>query len=202
MRLGPADAEIAKRITTDPSFRGPSGKFDRTRFEQVIRQAGFTESRFIEHQRRAICSKQIAQSVDRRHQSAYSRHDHNQSDTRTKGGASDMLLSVPLRAARFRHRRRRNSANTSRNAKPCSAAPEYRKVTLLPLAPADLAKAGTVTDADAKGYFEQRKASYGKPEKRELRQIDLPNAEDAAAAYDRITKGATFDDIAKERGVK
>ena len=81
-------------------------------------------------------------------------------------------------------------------------APEYRKITVLALAPAELAKPDAISDANAKAYYEQRKASYGKPEKRELRQIAFPNEEDAAAARERISKGATFDDIAKDRGMK
>ena len=52
LRLGLSDAEIARRITSDPSFRGLNGQFDRTRFEQLIRQAGFTEARFVDEQRR------------------------------------------------------------------------------------------------------------------------------------------------------
>src|SRR5215468_2602814 len=63
LRLGVSEADIAKRITADPSFRGPSGQFDRARFEQLIRQAGFTESRFIEDQRRAMLRRQIALGV-------------------------------------------------------------------------------------------------------------------------------------------
>src|SRR4029077_12383673 len=63
LRLGLADAEIAQRITTDPSFRGPTGQFDRTRFEQIIRQAGYNESRFIEEQRRTMLRRQLAQSI-------------------------------------------------------------------------------------------------------------------------------------------
>ena len=63
LRLGLAQSEIAQRITSDPSFRGPNGQFDRTRFEQLIRQAGFTESRFVEEQRRAMLRREIAQSV-------------------------------------------------------------------------------------------------------------------------------------------
>ncbi|HMA58480.1 MAG TPA: peptidyl-prolyl cis-trans isomerase, partial [Pseudolabrys sp.] len=81
-------------------------------------------------------------------------------------------------------------------------APEYRKITLLPLAPIDLAKPDAITDADARAYFEQHKASYGKPEKREVRQIVFPKPEEAAEARERISKGATFDDIAKERQLK
>jgi peptidyl-prolyl cis-trans isomerase D len=79
--------------------------------------------------------------------------------------------------------------------------PEYRKITLLRLSPPDIAKPDTVSDADAKAHFEQRKDSYGRPEKRELRQMVFPNQEEAAAARERIAKGATFDDLAKDRGV-
>jgi peptidyl-prolyl cis-trans isomerase D len=81
-------------------------------------------------------------------------------------------------------------------------APEYRKITLLSVAPSDLAKPDAVTDADAKAYFEQHKDSYGKPEKREVRQIVFQKPEEAAEAHERITKGAKFDDVAKERQLK
>src|SRR6516165_8361280 len=41
--LALSDAEVAKQITNDPGFRGPNGQFDRFRFEQIIRNAGYTE---------------------------------------------------------------------------------------------------------------------------------------------------------------
>ena len=59
-----------------------------------------------------------------------------------------------------------------------------------------------MSDADAKNYYEQHKASYGTPERRELHQIVFPKPEEAAAAHERIAKGASFADIAKERGLK
>ncbi len=71
-------------------------------------------------------------------------------------------------------------------------APEYRKITLLSLTPTDLAKPDAVPDADAKTYYEQRKDSFGTPEKREMQRIVFPNAEEAAAAQDRIAKGVSF----------
>ena len=33
MRLGLSDAEVVQRITADPMFQSPTGKFDRARFE-------------------------------------------------------------------------------------------------------------------------------------------------------------------------
>ena len=200
LRLGVSEAEIAKRITADPSFRGPSGQFDRNRFEQLIRQAGFTESRFVDEQRRAMLRRQIAQSV---------------------GG--DMKVPTTAATALNQYRNEKRSieyivlgpaqpgeipsptpevlSKYFEERKALFRTPEYRKITLLRLSPPDIAKPDTVSDADAKGHFEQRKDSYGRPEKRELRQMVFPNQEEAAAARERIAKGATFDDLAKDRGV-
>jgi peptidyl-prolyl cis-trans isomerase D len=200
LRLGASDADIAQRIADDPSFRGPSGKFDRTRFEQIIRQAGFTESRFVDQQRRAVLRRQIAQSITgdmkvpatvmvaiNQYQNEKRRIEYVALGAAQAG---DVPTPTPEELSKYFEER-----------KTLFRAPEYRKITVLALAPADLAKPNGVSDEDAKSYFQQRKDSYGKPEKRELRQIVFPNAEDAAAARERIAKGATFEEIAKDRGV-
>ena len=201
LRLGLADADIAQRITNDPSFRGPNGQFDRARFEQLIRQAGFTESRFIDDQRRAMLRRQIGQSVTSDLKPPTTamavlnqyRNEKRQIEYVTLGAAQagDIPQPTPEVLAKYFDDRK----NIFR-------APEYRKITLLALTPSELAKPGAVSDADAKAYYEQRKSNYGKPEKREVRQIAFPNEEEAAAARERIGKGATFDDIAKDRGMK
>ncbi len=200
LRLGISDADIAQSIANDPSFRGPSGQFDRTRFEQIIRQAGFTESRFVDQQKRAVLRRQIAQSITgdmKVPATMTSAINQYQNEKRRieyvalgAAQAGDIAAPTPEELNKYFEER-----------KALFRAPEYRKVTILALTPADLAKPNAVSDEDAKSYFEQRKDSYGKPEKRELRQIVFPNAEDAAAAHERIAKGATFDEIAKDRGV-
>ena len=199
-RLGLDDSDIALRITADPSFRGANGQFDRTRFEQIIRQAGFTEKRFIDEQRRTMLRRQLAQSITgdmKAPATAMATLNRYRNEKRRieyvalgAAQAGDVPSPTPETLSKYFEER-----------KTLFRAPEYRKITLLPVIPADLAKATAVNDADAKVYFEQRKESYGKPEKRELRQIVFPNADEAAAARERIVKGASFDDIAKERGV-
>jgi peptidyl-prolyl cis-trans isomerase D len=200
LRLGLSDADVAKRITADPSFRGPNGQFDRARFEQLIRQAGFTEGRFVDDQRRATLRRQIGQSITgdlKVPATAMAvlnqfRNERRQIEYVTLGVAQAGEIPTPTpeeltkyfeeRKARFR-------------------APELRKIILLAITPSDLAKPDSVSDADAKAYYDQRKDTYGKPEKREVRQIAFPNEEEAAAARERIAKGATFEDIAKDRGM-
>ncbi len=201
LRLGIDNAEIAKRITSDPSFRGANGQFDRQRFEQIIRQAGFTESRFIEEQRRSMLRRQLAQSITgdlKVPATALAALNQYQNEKRQieyvaleAAQAGDVPAPTPEVLNKYFDER-----------KTLFRAPEYRNITLLSLAPSELAKPDAVTDAEAKAYFEQHKGSYGRPEKREVRQIVFQKPEEAADARERITKGAKFDDIAKERQLK
>ena len=201
LRLGLSNDEIAKRITSDPSFRGPNGQFDRARFEQLIRQAGFTESRFIEDQRHAMLRRQIAQGVTgdlKVPTTAASALNHYRNEKRQ----IEYVALGPAQAGSIPEPTPEELAKYFEERKTLFRAPEYRKITLLPLTPADLAKPEAVSDADAKAHYELRRANYGKPEKRELRQIAFTNEQEAAAARERIDKGASFDDIAKERGMQ
>src|SRR5579875_732465 len=63
MRLNLSDDEVAKRIMSDPAFRGPNGEFDRNRFTMLINQMGFTEARFVAEQRNVLLRRQIARSL-------------------------------------------------------------------------------------------------------------------------------------------
>src|SRR5918994_1820310 len=63
LRLGLSDAEIAKSIAQDPAFRGPTGQFDRTIFDYRIRQAGYTEPRYVAERRRLSGRRQIITAV-------------------------------------------------------------------------------------------------------------------------------------------
>jgi len=201
LRLGIGTDVIADRITKDPAFNGLNGKFDHSRFEQIIRQAGFTEGRFVEEQRRVILRRQIAQSIGgnvRVPETALDALNQYRNEKRSieymalgPAQAGDIPAPTPEVLAKYFDER-----------KVLFRAPEYRKLTLLSLSAADLAKPDAVTDAEAKAFFDQRKESYGKAERREVRQMVFPTMADAQAARERIAKGASFDDIAKERGLK
>jgi len=79
-------------------------------------------------------------------------------------------------------------------------APEYRKLVVVSLIPTEQARWMEISDADIKRAYEERHARYVTPERRHVLQIDFPNAEAASAAAERIAKGASFADIAKELG--
>jgi len=63
LRLSLSDAEIARRITSQPDFQTPTGGFDAVRFREAIRQAGYTEQRFVAEQRRTSVRSQLSGTV-------------------------------------------------------------------------------------------------------------------------------------------
>lgn len=200
LRLGLSNKTIADRIMDDPNFKGLNGQFDRGRFEQIIRNAGFSEQRYVAEQRNVLLRRQIAQSISgelpvpKTMLDAVNRYQNERRSIEYVVLGAAQAGNIPDPSAE-------DLAKYFDERKTTFRAPEYRKVTLLALTPADLAKPDAISDADAKAFYDQRRDSFGVAEKREVRQIVFPKAEDAAAAEEKIKKGATFDDIVKERGL-
>jgi len=201
LHLGLSDPEIAKRITNDPNFKGTNGQFDRNRFVQVIREAGYTEPRFVAEQRSVLLRRQIAQTVGGDIQvptvamQAVNRFQNERRDI-------DFVVLGPAQAGDIPAPTDEQLSKYFDERKASFRAPEYRKLTLLPLSPAELAKPDQVKDTDAKAYFDQHQDQYGTPEKRELHQMVFPDEAQAQAAHDEIAKGKSFADVAKDRGLK
>ena len=201
LRLGLADSEIANMIMSDPNFRGVDGAFDHDRFVALIRNAGFTEGRYVAEQRRVLLRRQIAQAVSgglRVPVTMMAAVNEFQNETRN----IDYVVLEPAQAGDIAQPTPETLSKYFDERKTLFRAPEYRKLTMLTLTPAELAKPDTVSDADAKAYYTQHKDKYGTPEKRELHQMVFPDMAAAAAARERIAKGLSFADLAKERGLK
>jgi peptidyl-prolyl cis-trans isomerase D len=199
--LGLSDQEVARRITDDPTFKGFSGQFDRSRFEAVIRQAGYTEPRYVAEQRKVTVRRQLAEAlggdlaIPQAMQEAISNYSNEERAIeyftldRTKAG--DIPEPTPEELAKYFESR-----------KGLFRAPEYRKVALLVLSTAEALPWITVSDADARVRYEQRRSRYVTPERRQVQQIVFPNADEASAAAKRIAEGTTFAQLAQERGLK
>jgi peptidyl-prolyl cis-trans isomerase D len=199
--LNLSDADIARQITADTNFLGPNGQFDRVRFQQMIRAAGFTEARYAAEQRRVALRRQIADVVSGGLAAPKSLADavnRYQNEQRTidyvlldRAQAGDIAGPTPEAIAKYYDEHKAQFR-----------APEYRKVAILTLSAQDMARSIEVSEADARRQYEEHKDSYGTPEKRRIEQIVFPNAEEARAAAERIGKGTSFADLVAERGLK
>jgi peptidyl-prolyl cis-trans isomerase D len=200
MGLNISDADVANAIMSDPSFRGFNGGFDRSRFEAIIRQAGYTEPRYVAEQRKQMLRRQIVNTVagevtvpkaaveaayrydNEERAIEYVVLDRSQAGTTAPPTPEELAKYFDERKGQFR-------------------APEYRKVVLVVVTPAEMAKWETINDEDARRIYEERKARYTTPEQRHVQQIMFPNAEEAQAAAAKIAQGTAFDAVAKERGM-
>jgi peptidyl-prolyl cis-trans isomerase D len=198
LRLGISDTEIAKRITSDPSFQGPNGRFDRSRFDAIIRQQGYTEPRLIADQRRQDLRRQLAGTVMSGLQvpnAVVETIDRYQNEQRS----IDYVLIDREKAGEVAPATAEDLAKYFNERRILFRAPEYRKLVVVSLIPSDQAKWIEISDTEAKHAYEERLVRYTTPERRHIQQIVFPNMEDARAAADRLAGGTTFADLAKER---
>jgi len=201
MGLGISDAEIARRVTSEKEFLGPTGKFDRMRFEQLLRNAGYSEQRFLSEQRRVTLRRQIVESlagdlpVPKVWLAAINQFQNQERSIQyvTLGPAQAGDIPQPTPDALNKYFEER---------KILFRAPEYRKIETVVLTPADIARWMEIPDADVKAAFEEHRSRYITPERRHLEQIVFPTMAEADAASARLTDGFGFAALATERGLK
>ncbi|MBI5319782.1 peptidylprolyl isomerase [Bradyrhizobium sp.] len=200
MGLGVSDAETLRVIHNDPNFKGVNGQFDPNRFAAIIRQAGYTEQRYLADQRRVSLRRQITGTISAgieppkplidaltRFQNEQRSIDYIKLDA-AQAGTIDPPSPETL-AAYFEDR------------KVQFRAPEYRKLSFAMITPEEIGKWSAVPDEEAKKAYDERKDKMGTPDKREVSQIVFPSMEEATTARNRIGASFSFEDLAKERGL-
>jgi peptidyl-prolyl cis-trans isomerase D len=201
MGLRLSDAEVARSIMNDPGFRGPTGQFDRQRFEFAIRNAGYSEARYTAEQRKVSLRRELSLSigadvpVPKTAALALERFENEQR-------AFDYVVLGPAQAGDVPALTPEVLQKYFDERKALFRAPEYRKVVLLSVSPADVAATIEVSDADARRYYDDHRDRFGTPEKRRIQQIVFSNAEEAKSAAESLAKGQSFEALAAERGKK
>ena len=199
MGLRLSDAEVGRLIMNDPAFRGPTGQFDRQRFEYLIHNAGYSEARFAAEQRRVTLRRQVSMAIGgdvpapKTTAEALDRFENEQR-------AVEYVVLGPAQAGEIAPPTPEQLAKYFDERKVLFRAPEYRKVVLLSVSPADVAATIEVSDADARRYYDDHRTHYGTPEKRQVQQIVFANAEEAKSAADKLAGGTTFDALTTELG--
>jgi peptidyl-prolyl cis-trans isomerase D len=199
--LAQSEEETKRMIFSDPNFKGTNGAFDQARFAAAIRQFGYSEARYVADQRKVTLRRQIAGTISAALTppkvmiDALSRFQNEQRSieyvklSAAQAGTIDPPSPETLAGYFDEH-------------KVQFRAPEYRKIAFVAITPEEIGKWSEVSDEDAKKLFESRRDTFGTPEKREVQQIVFPNMEEAMAARTRLGSGSSFDELAKERGLK
>jgi len=191
------DDLVSTEITSTPAFRNSFGKFDRSVFDQTLRNSGLSENAFIEMVRSDIRRGQLLQGFQ-------------------QGGTVPAAILDPL----FRRDAERRVAETlfiandkmtdietagedeliayhEKNASRFTA-PEYRALSVLTLLADDLAREIAVPDERLAEAYEERREEFSRPERRRVQQMVLLDESTAKDALGKLTEGRPFIEVAKD----
>ena len=196
-RLGLAvgNDEVVRGIEQDPSFQTPgSGRFDKARFNLILRDNGYTETSYAAAQKQLTLRQDVSDAV--------------------VGG-----LTVPAIISDAVHRVQAEVRDTEFFILPPAAAgtvaapseadlksyydahagtyvaPEFRKLDVLSVVPVDLVKPDAVSEDDVKKRYEEQKPVRFDHERRVVEQLVFPDVARASAAEAKIKGGEPFDTV-------
>jgi peptidyl-prolyl cis-trans isomerase D len=196
--LAMSDAEIAKAILNDQTFAGPTGKFDATKFQELLRDNGYTEQSFVREQRRVYLRQEIIDALTAKMSPSVAMLDaiHKYRD---EARSVDFVVLPPTAAGEITNPSDEDLQKFFAARAQGFRAPEFRKIVVLGLSPATVADASKVSDADAMKLYDTVKAQrFGTPETRELQQVVFPDEAAAQAASEAIKGGKSLQDVSAE----
>mgnify|MGYP006281128167 FL=1 len=200
LNLALSDETIARIILEDPVFRGGDGKFDRARFNDLMRDNGYSEMSFVREQRRNYLRREVVEAVSGNVPVPLVMQEaihHYATETR----AIEYIVLPEAAAGTIAAPSEDDLKTWFEIRKANWRAPEYRKIVTLTVTPNTLADPASVPDADARAQYERVKGErYGTPETRTIAQLVFPTEDAAKAAREKIEKGTPFLDVAKEQG--
>ncbi|MDP9195260.1 MAG: SurA N-terminal domain-containing protein [Pseudomonadota bacterium] len=194
------DSVIARWIASEPVFRNAEGKFDRQRFLSVLQSSGLTEAGFASAVRQqvsgAILLGAVPASVDSVPDS------HIEDVWRGQQAVRGLeVITLPLSSIAVPEAPTDETLKTYMEAHADRyAAPEYRSLVLVPLSPADMERKIQITDDELNRIWQERKAEFQVPERRDVQQILVTDRQKAEIIHARAMTG-NLEKAAGETGV-
>lgn len=202
LNLGMSKDQVAAQLKNDEDFFGPDGKFSKDGFDNLLRNLGLSESRFLELRkddelRRQLSTAMLAATVTPKTMVEIS-HAWKSETRSLEFFKIDADKSVPVPEP--------DEAKLKtfyEDQKAQFMTPEYRKYTALVATLDELKKDAVITDDEVKASYTDTKADYDKPERRRIQQIAYKDKVAAQAAREALTKGGkNFMQAAKDAGAK
>jgi len=193
-----SDKQIAQLVVGDPAFKDAAGVFDRQRFNDVLRDYGYSEQSFFVAQRQAYLRRQVEEAIGgamTTPRTALEAMNRYGAEART----IDYIV-LPLKAAGEIPPPSTDQLKAFYDdRKNAYASPEFRSLVVLTVTPKTLMRPDAVSDAEAQQRYDQKKVErYATPETRDMQEVFFATADDAKAALDHLKGGTSFDAIADD----
>ncbi|WP_417308757.1 SurA N-terminal domain-containing protein [Devosia sp.] len=200
MGLGASDARLAELLRQDSSFFNALGNFDRTNFERVLEQSGYTEAEYFELQANAARRQQLIAGLladPPAPTAATALLGRYAGDTRTVDYfVLNTAFLPPVEAPTDEELQAYLEENQSR-----FRTQETRVVDVLALSPAVLAENMIIGEDEIAEEYERTRASRQRVEKRTIVQVGLATPELVTAFETGKAEGKSFDTLVSEAGL-
>ncbi len=191
--IGVSDAKLAELVRSDSTFFGVLGTFDRSIYNQVLAQQGMTSEQYFESQRKAARRQQVAIGLfagSKVSQTGLDLLNRYRNDLRTveyftlnsTGLASipepteeDLAAYLTEHQSEFRTIETRTADVVLLTLDTLASLPDYQP-----------------TDAEIQAEYDRTKDSLVRVERREIKQVALPNADAEKIFTDQQAAGADF----------
>ncbi len=196
--LAVGNDEIVRVIERDPSFSNPaSSSFDRSRFNTILRDNGYSEASYATAQRRLILRQEVSESVVGGLQlpTIISDAVHRfQAEVRD----ADFFILPPAAVGTVAAPSEADLKSYYDSHSFTYTAPEFRKLDVLAIVPANLVKPDAVTPDEVQKRYDEQKALRFEHERRIVDQLVFSDAAAAQAAEARIKGGEPFDKVVSD----
>ncbi|MDX6751310.1 SurA N-terminal domain-containing protein [Geminicoccaceae bacterium 1502E] len=194
MDLAVDDETVARAIHGQQVFQ-TGGRFDRSRFEMFLRQAGIGEASYVEQTRGDLMRQRLVDAVTGAVAASESEarelvawREEQRRGRALVVAAAEMEVEAPDEAALETYLEAHEAAYQ---------APEYRSVELALLGPADLGEEIEIGAAAVAEAYESRKDAYRTPEQRRAVQLLAADEATIREAARRLAEGQSFAEVAE-----
>ncbi len=202
MGLVVPDEALRQAVWETAAFNGPDGKFNRRQFEEVLRNNGLNEPRFLDLMRIEIGQRQLmaaaragAVSPEAMTRLVYAFQQEKRVAEMVELRLDAITKPEPPDAAVLQRWYNNNLASFS--------TPEYRRIKAVILAPEQLAAGVVPEEAALRTAYQARGAEFNQPEKRSVQVLlsqDEAKAKALAEKWQAAPEWAAIQEAAKAEG--
>jgi peptidyl-prolyl cis-trans isomerase D len=196
-----SDEKAASIIREDTAFQGANARFDRERFQEVLRSAGLGEKAYLQEQRDAMARFVLVEALTSGLEAPLSMQEAAYRYGAERRKAEYVLLtSAQVTATQNPSREELESFFKENSFR--FRAPERRGFSFIRLTSDTLKNPQTVReDQIRKRYEEGGQTRFGTPERRSIEQIVFTDPQEAEQAAQRLVSGLSFENLAQERKI-
>ncbi len=190
-------SEVQSVIAHNPSFAGPTGDFDPTKYRGLLQNARISEAAYVADIRRQIASSQLFGAIRTEGIAPTSLRDDifkMESEKRvaeTIYVPDSIVTDVPKPTAD--QLKAYFDANKAK-----FQIPEFRSFSYVLLTVDDVKDQVTVTPDQVKQEYDARQAEFGTPEKRDVDQATADTEDQAKKIIELVKSGKSLEDATKE----